>query len=797
MTPDDPLERLRRLERVTAGSLDGYWERNLRTNRSWYSPSFRMLFGFCAEELPDDRNVVNTRIHPEDWPSFEAAYTRAIAQVGRFSYELRYRDARGQWRWVRGRGQAWPGADGRAEFITGAVSDIHAEKVAQQSLEEANGRFERAIEASEEGLFERIEGEPAILMSDRFLSLIGFTRHELPADRRWLLERFHPDDLEEFNRVVTGGVAALGRWEVRFRFRHACGDYRWYRQRGVARQMPDGRVRVTGMIADVHELTLQRQELERTRSQLETLVAERTARLAAALSLARERQIEAERANAAKSRFLAHMSHEIRTPLNGVLGLLDLARRAAPTPDLQRYLDTANHSGQSLLQVINAVLDFSRIEAGRLELRPEPFDLAAILVDTVRAVMPLVRERALMMLFDWVEGPSWVLADPAAVRQVITNLVGNAVKFTERGHVQVVGRSQLQDDGRLLVQVVVRDTGPGIPAEVMGRIFDAFEQGDASLARLHGGTGLGLSIARSLAAAMDGDITASSPADGGCQFTVTLRLKGADAPAVPTPRPDGEAWLVHATPLGAQWLEKRLARLGWRTRALGTVDELLALARAQTPQLVLLSESGLTHDLDLRPIRAAFPDIPMRLLVRPDWHSPGLETEAQALGIGTVLTPVTPVELLRLTQVQAPPKRVRPEPGLRAPTWPAGSRVLLVEDNPVNQLIGQEFLRVLGCTVRTAGDGAQALVDCVDFRPQLVLMDLQMPGMDGLEATRELRRMQQEDRWPGAPIVALTAHAAPADHAACLAAGMDGVLTKPLALDALWRELDRNLRSGP
>jgi len=330
----------------------------------------------------------------------------------------------------------------------------------------------------------------------------------------------------------------------------------------------------------------------------------------------------------------------------------------------------------------------------------------------------------------------------------------------------------------------------------MGRIFEAFEQGDASLARMHGGTGLGLSIARSLAVAMDGDISAASPPDGGCQFTVTLRLHRAEGPATPTHRPEGEAWLVHATPLGAQWLEKRLARLGWRIRSLGTIDELLSHARIQVPQLVLLSESGLTHDLDLRPIRAAFPDTPMRLLVRPDWHSPRLEAQAQALGIGTVLTPVAPVELLRLTQVQPAPKRVRADPGLPAPTWPPGSRVLLVEDNPVNQLIGQEFLRVLGCTVRTAGDGAQALVDCVDFRPQLVLMDLQMPGMDGLAATRELRRMQAEDRWPGAPIVALTAHAAPADHAACLAAGMNGVLTKPLALDALWRELDRHLRTG-
>ncbi len=794
----DALQRLQRWERVTAGSTDGYWERNLCTNVSWYSPSFRVLFGFQPHELPDDRDAVNARIHPDDLATFLKDYQQALDTVGPFHYELRFLDARGQWRWVRGRGQVWPGADGKPHYIAGAVSDVQAEKEARESLQTLKQRFESAIDASAEGLFERIVGEDALYMSDRYLQLIGNRREEVPPLRSAILARFHPDDLAHAMTVTRVGEAGLQRWELLLRFRHASGEYRWYRQRGIAERMPDGRTKVTGMIADVHEQVLQRQELERTQAQLEALVAERTAKLEAALALAQERQLEAERANAAKSRFLAHMSHEIRTPLNGVLGLVELAQRVAQSPEQQRYLETAQRAGHTLAQVISTVLDFSRIEAGRTELRPRPFDLAQALIETMRSVMPLVRERGLLMLFDWLEGPYELIGDEVAIRQIATNLIGNAGKFTQRGRILVTGQARPLEGELYQVELRVEDSGPGVPPALRDRIFDAFVQGDDSLTRSHGGTGLGLPIAQGLAHAMGGEIILDTPAEGGSRFT--LRLPLAAAPGAQREAPSGAsgmAWHVSTTDTGGAWLARRLERAGWRTRMLPSIEAALQAAQdGPAPQLVLLSEFALYSGLDLRPLRAALPAVPIRLIVRPDWHEPQLEAEAHALGMTSVLTPMSPRELLHLAEVAQSAEDSLPPQAAHEPAWPPDTRVLLVEDNPVNQLIGQEFLRVLGLQVRTVADGALALQACVEEPPALVLMDLQMPGMDGLEAARRLRVLQREGAWPGAPIVALTAHAGAADRAACLSAGMDGVLTKPLTLQQLRDELGHYL-SGP
>ncbi|WP_284618969.1 hybrid sensor histidine kinase/response regulator [Aquabacterium humicola] len=796
MTDEQLRARLERLERVTSGSRDGYWERDLRADTSWYSPSFREMFGFAPDALPDDRRIVNARMHPDDMPEFLARYEQAIATLGRFSYELRYLDAQDQWRWVRGRGRVWAGDDGKPAFITGAISDVHAEKTAQQSLLALTRRFERAVDASAEGLFERVLGEPGLFMTDRYLELIGDRREDAPTEPEALGRRLHPDDHERFRQVVGDAMRAGRRWELDYRFRHGNGEYRWYRQRGRAERLPDGRTLITGMLADVHEQTLQRHELERTRTQLEALVAERTARLESALQLARERQIEAERANAAKSRFVAHMSHEIRTPLNGVLGMLELAQRVATLPDQQRYLETARRSGETLLQVINAVLDFSRVEAGRAELKPRPFDLVQALIATMRGVMPLTRERGVLLMFDWIGRDGQLIGDERALRQIATNLIGNAAKFTQRGYIGVVVEVTDAANGWLDVSLSVEDTGPGIPPERRAQVFDAFEQGDDSLAREHGGTGLGLAISRALALDMGGDIVLDSPPGGGARFTLKLRMQpGPDNQAPPPPRLRGTAWLVATTEGGGDWLSRRLRRLGWQVRLLPSLDQLLAASREQQPQLVLLSELALHAGLDLAPLRAALPRVPMHLLIRPDWHEPALEAQARRLGIGQAVAPLAPSALAALgEEIDAPAPLsavtvTRPALAPVASRWRVGSEVLLVEDNPVNQLIGQEFLRTLGLAVRTATDGAQAIEACLERPPSLVLMDLQMPGMDGLEATRRLRLLQQAGRWPGAPIIALTAHAAATDRNACLAAGMDGVLTKPLALEALRQAL--------
>jgi len=672
---------LQRSQRVLAASNDGFWERNLRTGTVWYSDSFFRLFGLSEGALSGSRGEATARVHPDDSARFVAAYEDALRSLGNFDYEIRFLDGGGQWRWVRGRGQVWPNAQGRAEFISGAVTDVHHKHTE--------------------------------------LQLLAQQQHALQA-----------------------------------------------------------------------------------------LVQERTAGLEAALALAELRRIEAERANAAKSRFLAHMSHEIRTPLNGVLGLTELALRGATSTDQQRYLTVAHQSGQALLRVISDVLDFSRIEAGRVDLRPQTLDLPTLLADALRALMPLARQRDLVLMYDWTGDWDPVLGDDTGIRQIVTNLLGNAIKFTRQGQVSLTTDARRDGPAHLALAIQVRDNGPGIPPDMLSRIFEPFEQGDNSLARGHGGTGLGLAIAYRLAAAMGGAMQVECPVSGGTVFTLALRLPLANiennasvqaSAAVARPAAGRRAWLVYHREAPALWLAGRLERLGWLViPCIGLPD---AMQRAldptePRPDMVLLADPALAPGIDLRPLRAALPTTRMHLLIRADWHDPALEQQANALGLSSIVAPLTPSVLLGLGQHldPVPAQTIAtgdigiPPPDALVPLR-AGASVLLVEDNPVNQIVGQAFLQALGLRVRVADGGSEALASCQDDPPDLVLMDLQMPGMDGLEATRRLLDLAREGRWPGAPIVALTAHASDTDRSACLAAGMVGVLTKPLSLDGLRRQL--------
>jgi signal transduction histidine kinase/CheY-like chemotaxis protein len=657
------LERAR-VQRAAAASGDGYWERDLRTETMWFSSRFNEIFGFAPDAAPADLKATRARIHPDDLPRYIADHDAAVARLGYFTYEIRYLDAAGEWRWMRGRGQAFADASGRAAWVTGVVTEVQALKQEQLDRE-------------------------------------------------------------------------------------------------------------------------QRQQ------ELEELVRVRTVGLQVALAQAEARQHEAERANLAKSRFLAHMSHEIRTPLNGVLGLTELALRTATSPEQRRFLETAHDSGQVLLRLINDVLDLSRIEAGHVELRPRPFDPSELLAAAMRGLISMTRRRDLLMIYDWHGDTPWLQGDDSALRQVVVNLLGNAIKFTERGRIALEAWLSPAGDGRCRLKVQVSDSGPGVALERRSAIFEPFVQGDDTLARRHGGAGLGLAIARHLVQAMHGRLTLDCPPQGGSVFTVEIELPTVAVPEadrLPEPPPPGLAWLVYQRAPGGRWLSAQLQRLGWSAEVIygfQSVLERVRLLDAATPDAVVIAEQALLPDTDLAALRALLPDACLHLLVRPDWDAPALADSARAAQISTLVAPLAPAQLRRLGV--APPSLV----DARTRDRHALSKVdvLLVEDNPVNQLLAQEFLLALGVRVRLATDGHQAVRACLERAPALVLMDVQMPRMDGLQATRELRRLQAGGQWPGCPIVALTAHAGEEERLACQAAGMDAMLTKPLTLDTLRTQL--------
>jgi PAS domain S-box-containing protein len=651
----------------------------------------------------------------------------------------------------------------------------------------AGGRERRLLSVAQEGLWECDLHSGAVWYSARLLAMLGYQPDEQVGDPMHLITRVHPDDRATVHQAFDGLLACGTPFTLDLRALTADQQWRWVRVSAQALPGPPGRPGfLCGSTRDVHHEQLATAAIAARQDDLQ------------ALALAEQRRQAAERANAAKSDFLAHMSHEIRTPLAGVLGLTELALRTDLSGEQRRYLEAAHESGQSLLRVITDVLDLSRIEAGQVDLRAEAFDPAEAMASTVRSVMPVKHNRQLLLLFDWESDAGMVLGDPGALRQIVTNLLGNAVKFTPQGVVTLKGQAWHRPDGWVALQITVADTGPGIAPEHRAAVFEPFVQADP-MARGKGGAGLGLAIARRLADAMGASLTLGCPEAGGSVFTLSV-----DLPTVPTPasggnRPpcapvNGTAWLAYQNPVAGGWLAGRLARLGWTTRVVAGVDAAIALAqdtRQTPPDLLLVPESAVPQPGQLASLRQALPGAVMRMLVNPPWHHPVLEAEAQALGIPRLVAPFTPEQLARIATDPVVPAASAPSPQPLAGEPAGRAAVLLVEDDPVSQLVMQEFLRALGLDVRLAETGQAAITACMAHPPQLVLMDLQLPDLDGLQAARRLRVLQQQGAWPGAPIVALTAHAGASDRAACRAAGMAGMLTKPMSLATLRKRLGR------
>lgn len=785
-----------RLERALASAMDGFFEYDLRTETAWYSDSLRRMLDLTPEQLPDGSGRLAEQLHPDDVPVFEAAAEQSARDGAPFEIELRLRDSRAQWRWMRSRGRMWPGPDGRRTLLAGSLTDVHAARESRRALQRMSERYGRAMLATSHAVFERMLDEDRMVVADRVWEALGYEPGELPATRSALLQLLHPDDQAMYERAAREAAAQLADLDVQYRMRCKSGEHRWFHQMATPHVQADGRVRVTGVMIDIDDQVRAREALERERAELESLVAQRTASLEAALAEAQQARDEAERATAAKSLFVAHMSHEIRTPLNGVLGLTELALQMASTPTQRRHLEVALQSGRSLLQVVDEVLDFSRAQASGPPAE-EPIDLPELLAVVTRSLMPLARGRQVAVRFDWEGLRTRVRSDPARLRVILVNLLGNALKFTEQGHVGVSTEAQDLPDGRCRIVVRVDDSGPGIAPDQQAQVFEAFVQGDASLSRRHGGTGLGLATARALARSLGGDITLHSQPGHGSVFTLSLTLASDGPPDPEPPTVTGPVWVVATAHHRAAWMQQQLLRRVSEVQLLTSLAEATACASrlpaAERPVAVLVSQWCLREPEDLRALRRALPRAHLSMLLRPDWHQPELEQAAQDLHITPAQLPLTP----RALQALLAPPQAEPDPmagtatAAQAATAAPSGHVLLVEDNAVNRMIGEGFLHALGLVTHTADDGAQALAACVRLAPALVLMDLQMPVMDGLEATRRLRALQREGRLRHFPIVALTAHALESDRERAVAAGMDGYLTKPLLLEALRAELQR------
>ena len=623
-------------------------------------------------------------------------------------------------------------------------------------------RLRAAVEAIPDGFVLFDSQDRLILCNRRYRDLYALPDDLIRAGTRFedvlratLAEGLHADALgreeEWFEERLSDYRAASGAVEQRFT------DGRWIRAQDHV--TPDG-----GRVGLRTDITPER-------AVQETL---QTARAAA------------EAANRAKSAFLANMSHEIRTPMNGVVGMAELLCGTDLTEEQRLFAETIRSSGEALLTIINDVLDYSKIEAGHLALNPEPFDLERLIHETAILLQPQARAKGIELLTDYdIFFPTRLVGDPGRLRQVLTNLMGNAVKFTDRGHVLVRVVGSHPTDGTARLHVTVEDTGIGIAPEQQARIFDEFTQVEDAANRRYEGTGLGLAITRRLIARMDGEIWVdSTPGSGSCfGFALTLPVAEEVLPArIPTSLRN--LLLCAGNPTNRTIVERQLAPFGVNLTICRNADEVLDHAQKGMDAAILVDHGpdgvdGLALCRSLA--RQGLPQ-PRLLMVAPD-QLPEAEAARQDGLLDEVLVkPVLRADLYRaLTRRTGGTLALAAKPS--AVPQARQMRILAAEDNKTNQLVLAKMLRDLDIDLRFADNGRQAVELWREVRPDLIFMDISMPELDGCAAASEIRAI--EAGRAHVPIVALTAHAMEEDGVRFLAAGIDRHLTKPLRKSAL------------
>jgi two-component system sensor histidine kinase/response regulator len=677
--------------------------------------------------------------------------------------------------------------DGQIVGQVGVFRDISARQRIERELRESESRLQIALNASSTGLWDWNPVTDEAYFSDEWLSMVGYRRDEFaPLGASWR-SLLHPDDCarveSQLERHFHGECET---YEVEFRLRHRDGSWRWMLAAGRISGVDDqGEVtRMTGIQKDITE----RKEIEER------------------LRIAME---QAEAANRSKSEFLANMSHEIRTPMNAVIGLSHLALNGATDERQRGYLEKIQLSARSLLGIINDILDFSKIEAGRMSVEDVPFLLDEVIEQVVTVVSGRAADKGLELIVR--RDPNIaarLVGDPLRIGQVLNNLANNAVKFTERGEVVIDVRQSLESNGRVRLRFAVRDTGVGLSDSQQQQLFRSFFQADASTTRKYGGTGLGLAISKRLVGLMGGEIGVESALGEGSEFHFLLTV------GVAPQQPELEQQFRPGQIAGIRTLtvdDRDTARevvvelansFGLRVdeapSGIDALDRLRQACADSDPYQLLLLDwrmPGMDGGETLQAIRhdPAIEPKPKALVVTA-YQLGEIDQEVDGESIQVVTKPVDPSRLLdSIMDAFGYPSPRRQGGGAqqrhegRSIEAVLGARVLVAEDNSINQQVIRELLEALGLEVELVDNGIAAVAAVAQGDFDLVLMDVQMPDMDGYEATRRIRAAGLRHL----PVIALTAHALVGDRESSLAAGMDDHLVKPIDPDKLLATLSR------
>jgi len=793
---EDKEAAQRRLERASRSIHEGHWEIDWIAGRHWGSSNYYALLGYSPGEIDfDSFEKLDRIIHPDDLANVKSAIERHIADGSRlYDVEVRIATKEDGYRWFRLCGSAERDEQDRVVRMAGSIQNIQRQKVAEDALREAQARFDRAVHGTQDGLWEADMLAGHIWISPRMHELLGYEPGELPDTLGVLRDRIHPDDRAEADLSLQTHLDEGLSVDKEVRLRRKDGTYRWFRMRGQPQFAPDGSVhRISGSMQDVTE----------SRAARDALI---------------EATQAAQAASRSKSAFIANVSHEIRTPMNGIIGMTSLLLDTTLERPQREYAETIRTSADALLTVINDILDFSKIEAGKLDIDSVPMDLTGEVEDVGATLAFQAADKGLELIINvHPEVPAQVLGDPQRIRQCLINLIANAIKFTRVGEIAVEVAAAGLRDGVPLVRFEVRDTGIGIGPDAIDSLFQPFVQADASTTRRFGGTGLGLSIVRRLVELMGGEVGVQSTLGEGSVFWFSLPMPVPESLATPaTPKADfgptrdvaRRVLVVDDNETNRRVLATRLAHSGYEVAMASSGREALV-----TMRLALAASRG--FDLVLSDFQ--MPDMNGAMLGERVNSDPALSVSRvvlltsvdrqgdlsrfASLGFAGYLSkPIRARELLacldKVFEHDAQEWHAQTHPIVTTSSLPRASstkpysgKVLLVEDNVVNQKVGQRFLERLGCEVQLAENGQEAVTAWQHGLFRLVLMDVQMPVMDGYTATRQIRDL--EGGRSRTPIVALTANAMTGQLERCLQCGMDGLLTKPLEPARLEEVLDR------
>ncbi len=803
-------KELERLAMIAARTSNGILLTDVKGRIEWVNEGFTRITGYNLDEVRG-KTPGSVLQGPRTNNAAIARMREQLKSGQGFSEELLNFRKSGEEYWTAVEVQPIRDSSGRVTAYMAVESDITLRKRAEEELRRNEEQLRRTSAMAKVGGWE-LDLDTRVPVWSNELRRI----REVPDDYVPNLQDDIAAFVPEARRVVTEAIEETAQtgegWDLEVPLTTAAGREIWVRFICQARRK-DGQVTsLSGSFQDItdrkkteDQMTRYVHEAEASRGRLEAQAQQLSAQ-AAELEMAREEALESVRL---KSVFLATMSHEIRTPVNGIVGMTNILEETELTQEQREYLETVRISAESLLAIINDILDFSKIEAGKLTFESIEFDL----VECVEEAVELLAERAAskgveLSVFIEPSSPAKVVGDPGRLRQILLNLLSNAVKFTDKGEVAVEVRASEHEGSTAMLYFSVRDTGIGISQEAAKRLFGAFMQADDSTTRKYGGTGLGLAISRQLAERMGGEIGVHSERGKGSTFWFTARLGAEPAAdgAAESNRPLAGRRVLVYSPNGAarssieSYLElwgadvtaadsplQALRRLRGEAQAGRPVSHFICGAAARPADVERLTRVAKRLDAAARVVRLSSPAQRSEIeqAARLDAavvYAPIRRSRLLSALLGDSVKTASPAAQARTTQRTQPAKRTKP-------AAPADAKPILVaEDNAVNRLVVTKMLEKLGHHNIAVCNGLEAVEAVREDKYRLVLMDCQMPEMDGFEATRKIREERGERPLP---ILALTANAMQGDRERCLEAGMDDYLTKPIRLKELAAAIDK------